>query len=263
MWIKTWYADETGLFVEQTLFTVSLSLSLPKWGTCAAARRSPTIRYLQPLPLCSPTRAPRRSWRKSKKKCSETGELCAQCRTRRCLVFTMETQAVREESNNGGSLSGSLTQRSSCISIWKSFYSERNMYDFTQHQLQNEHTNTVALKLFPVTSAGIRTSWSPPVQWSCPRFAPPTWTDLLLSPCSGSSRYTPSTRSSADVASNTTVSSTVMAWFLFSLLRTTNYLIHNRESDCPCFLFMKLFMLHPMFTRGRVRRSAWRLNRVV
>ena len=97
-----------------------LSFCLPKWGMCPAARRSPTIRYLQPSPRCSLTRAPRRSWRKSKKSAVKLGIHVHNAEQARCLVFTMETRAVREGSNNGGSLSGSLSQRSGCISIWKS-----------------------------------------------------------------------------------------------------------------------------------------------
>lgn len=131
----------------------------------------------------------------------------------------MATRAVREGSNNGGSLSGSLTQRSPCISIWKSFTLKETL-------ALTSNENTVAKELYtwymytstkahPVTSTGTRTSWSPPARWNCPPSAPPTWMDLLQSLCSGSSRYTPSTRSSAGAASNTTVSSTVMSLFIY------------------------------------------------
>lgn len=41
-----------------------------------------------------------------------------------------------------------------------------------------------------------------------------------------------------------------------------NVAVHAAGSENALSLFMKLFMQHPMFTRGRVRRSAWRLNRV-
>lgn len=84
---------------------------LPKWGTRPAPRKSPTIRYLQPSPQCSLTRAPWRSWRKSKKNTLKWG--CCCCWTGHCLVFTMETEAVRNQSNNGGLFKSSVTQRSS------------------------------------------------------------------------------------------------------------------------------------------------------
>lgn len=86
-----------------------------KWGTRPAPRKSPTITYLQPSPQCSLTRAPWRSWRKSKKNTLKWGCLCCChrccCWTGHCLVFTMETEAVRKESNNGGLFKSSLTQK--------------------------------------------------------------------------------------------------------------------------------------------------------
>lgn len=211
----------------------------------------------------------------------------------------MATRAVREGSNNGGSLSGSLTQRSPCISIWKSFTLKETL-------ALTSNENTVAKELYtwymytstkahPVTSTGTRTSWSPPARWNCPPSAPPTWMDLLQSLCSGSSRYTPSTRSSAGAASNTTVSSTVMSLFIYyeliclfisseilinalwlyyvlflflwmlyfiNCLQFLNALMYNGVKT-HLFVFIKLSMLRPMFTRGRVRRSTWRASHVV
>ena len=95
------------------------------------------------------------------------------------------------------------------------------------------------LKRFPVASTGTRTSSSPPAWWSCPHFAPPTWTDLSPSRCSGSSPYTPSTRSSADVASNTTVSCTVMASVVF-IIRDFSSCSTLRFSVCSCDLWNNL-----------------------
>lgn len=63
-----WFFIKAVCLENTDVFVVVFPNPLQKWGTCPAPRKSPTIRYLQPSPQCSLTRAPWRSSRKSKKK---------------------------------------------------------------------------------------------------------------------------------------------------------------------------------------------------
>lgn len=95
-----------------------------------------------------------------------------------------------------------------------------------------------------------------------------------LSLCRESSRCTPSTHSSADDASNTTVSFTVMACSIFNIVLNARAVATTTPKSiffhCAslhhirlCVFSTQPFMQLPMFTRGRARRStSWR-NRAV